>query len=397
MTEEEFYEDLLALPNLKIDSVEKTKNRFIFHCTIQIKESKCPSCLGNTSQRNQYDTRKVRDLKISEREVWLHLRIPQFFCPECNRFFTHKLDWIQAGKSYTKRQSRFIFELCAKQPFTAVAAIANISHKTVERLYYALAEEKINLPNRYAEVRKLGIDEISNKKGKQDYVCVLTDLEKGIQLDILPNRRKETLLAHFQKLGKEFCEQIEVVSCDIWKTYIHVSQECFPNAEIVIDRFHVVKALNEVLDKERKKLRRENKDLDCFKSIKWVLYKRPENCKEEDLKLLDEAFEKSWMLEEIYQLRNTFNSMFDTSPNKEYLQVELEYWIGHATAIKNTFMDTFIGTLKRWIKPISAFASSGITNAVTEGLNNYLRYFKRISFGLPKFKHMRLRILMATE
>ena len=70
--------------------------------------------------------------------------------------------------------------------------------------------------------------------------------------------------------------------------------------------------------------------------------------------------------------------------------------MAHAEALKNQYLDGFIKTLKRWLKPITAYASTGLTNAVTEGLNNYLRYFKRISFGLPKFEHMRLRILMAT-
>jgi transposase len=397
MTEENFYEDLLSIRNLKIDSIEKEKSQLNFYCTIEKRVDKCPSCLGKTSSVNQYDTRKVQDLRISGKEVWLYLRIPQFICSECHRYFTQKLDWISPGKSYTKRQSKWIFELCSKQPFTAVAAIVNLSHKTIERLFYELAEQEINLAKRYAQVRKLGIDEISNRKGKQDYVCVLTDLEKGIQLDILPDRKKQTLLAHFQSLGEDFCNQIEVVSCDIWKTYINVSKECFPNAEIVIDRFHVVKALNDVLDKHRKKLRKEFKKIDCFKNIKWALFKRPEKCNKEQLNSLQKAFEKSWVLEEIYQLRNTFNSMFDITSNKEVLSIELDYWIAHAKVINSEFLDKFIGTLQRWKSPIAAFAATRITNAATEGLNNYLRYFKRISFGLPKFEHMRLRILLATN
>ena len=95
-----------------------------------------------------------------------------------------------------------------------------MSYRTVERLFYKQAEQQIDLEKRYAQVRKLGIDEISNRKGKKDYICVLVDLERGIELDVLPNRKKETLIAHFQSLGQGFCNQIEVVCSDIWKTYI---------------------------------------------------------------------------------------------------------------------------------------------------------------------------------
>ena len=397
MTQEEFYEDLIGFSGLRINSIEKSEQKLIFHCEVTTKVASCPSCLEPTGIINQYTTRKVQDLKISAREVWLHIRVSQFVCPTCNRHFSDNPTWIEKGKSYTKRQAKWIFELCQQQSFTQVGALVNLSWKTVERLFYEMAENLINLPERYAKVRKLGIDEISHRKGKKDYVCVLTDLERGIELDVLPNRKKETLIAHFQSLGVDFCNQIEVVCCDIWKSYIHVSKECFPNAEIVIDRFHVVKAINDVLDFLRKSLRREFKEEDCFKSIKWKLFKRPEKCNEDDFALLQNAFDKSWLLEEIYQLRNTFNSMFDIAKSSQQLEQYLDEWMEFAQKLDYKHLNSFINTLKRWKPQIAAFASERVTNAATEGLNNYLRYFKRISFGLPNFQHMRLRILIATS
>ena len=243
MDELKFYEELLGLSELKITSIEKSPSKFIFHCRYTKELSTCPVCLEPTGKINQTEQRKFRDLKISEREVWLYIQVPQFFCPTCNRYFFTNPDWVMPGKPYTKRQSKWIFEMCKKQSFLQVAQLLNMCPKTVERLFYNTAKQVIDLTNRYANVRKLGIDEISHRKGKKDYACVLTDLERGIQLDVLRDRKKETLLAHFQSLGEDFCNQIEVVSCDIWKTYINVAKECFPNCEVVIDRFHVVKAL----------------------------------------------------------------------------------------------------------------------------------------------------------
>ena len=395
MTQEEFYQELLGFSDLKINSIEKTVSKIIFRCELKTQVATCPNCMEATAKVNQTESRKVQDLKISEREVWLHIKVRQFFCPTCNRYFFDNPEWIEKGKSYTKRQSKWIFELCKKQCFTQVGALVNLSYKTVERLFYHEAENQINLKKRYAQVRKLGIDEISQNKGKKNYACVLVDLERGIQLDVLPNRKKATLIAHFQSLGEEFCHQIEVVCSDIWKTYINVAKELFPNAEIVIDRFHVVKALNDVLDFLRKKLRREFKNEDCFKSIKWKLFKRSEKCNSNDFALLQNAFNKSWLLEEIYQLRNTFNSMFDIAQNKKQLEQHLDLWMEFASQLNFEPLDSFIKTLGRWKTYIAAFATQKITNATTEGLNNFLRYFKRISFGLSNFQHMRLRILIA--
>lgn len=396
MNETQFYQDLLALPGLNVTAVETTEQRIIVHGHLDAEATPCPVCEEPTAIVNQYDTRKVQDLSISGKEVWLHLRIPQLVCSSCGRYFNVPPDWIMPGKSYTRRQAKWVFELCAKQPFTEVAALVNLSHKTVERLYYQVAQEKIDLESRYASVRKLGIDEVSHRKGKRDFVCVLTDLERGIQLDVLPDRKKETLKAHFEALGEHFCSQIEVVACDMWKPYRDVAEACFPNAEVVIDRFHVVKALNKMLDGLRKQLRRKEKDEACFKGIKWLLFKRAEHCTPDEREKLKAAFSKSWLLEEVYQLRGTFHALFDVVTDKAKLAEELQRWMMHAEGLANSYVNTFAGTLRRWLDPITAFASTGLTNAVTEGLNNYLRYFKRISFGLPKFEHMRLRILMAT-
>ena len=87
--------------------------------------------------------------------------------------------------------------------------------------------------------------------------------------------------------------------------------------------------------------------------------------------------------------------MFDIASSKQQLEQYLNSWIDFAEQLNYNHLNKFIRTLKNWKPYIAAFATQRITNAATEGLNNYLRYFKRISFGIPKFEHMRLRILVA--
>ncbi len=186
------------------------------------------------------------------------------------------------------------------------------------------------------------------------------------------------------------------MSCDLWQPYTQVAKHCFPHAKVVIDRFHVVKALNEVLDQLRRALRKQYKNEACYKDLRWKLFKRPEHCSEQDRVALVQALAKSWELREVYALRNTFNALFGTAGDEHYLSDQLDLWIEHAQSIDNEYLNRFIKTLQNWKKSIAAFAAILISNAVTEGLNNYLRYFKRIAFGLPNFEHMRLRILMAT-
>ncbi|MBC7777681.1 MAG: ISL3 family transposase [Phycisphaerae bacterium] len=284
-----------------------------------------------------------------------------------------------------------MFLCCAKQPFSEVGALLNMQAKTVEWIYYAQGEKQLNLRKNYAQVRRLGIDEIAHRKGKGDFCCVLTDLNKNIQLDILPDRKKATLITHFQLLDDDFCQQIQAVSCDIWESYILASQQCFPNASITIDRFHVVKALNQSLGSHRKYLRKTFPKEPVFKDIKWTLFKARLCPREEEN--LPVTFQKNTALEQLVTLRNKFHHLFETAPNAKGLYHQLSQWKEEAERVAIPVLNKFLKTLKNWQQFIANFAESRLTNAATEGLNNIIRYIKRISFGLPNFQHLRLRVL----
>lgn len=391
MQETDFYQQLLSLPDLAVDRIESSAHRITLHCHTTTTQQPCPLCLRPTSYLNQYTRRQVRDLDMSGRQVWLDVRVRQYFCPDCDRYFSEQLGFADSGKSFTHRQAKWIFECCARQPFTAVGALLDVNAKTVERLYYQHLHAELDLPARYAAVRRLGIDEISHRKGKGSYCCVLTDLDRNIALDVLPNRLKETLIAHFKQLGPKFCNQIESVSYDMWPAYHTVSQQFFPQAVHVVDRFHVVKALNKSLDSLRRKLRREQPQVEAFIDIKWDLFKaQPTAAQEVRLKA---AFAHSPLLADFVALRNDFQMRFESATNPDELEQALHKWIEKARIIRQRSIIDFIHTLSNWLRPIANFAHQRLTNAATEGLNNVIRYVKRISYGLPKFEHLRLRVL----
>lgn len=391
MQEINFYEQLLALPDVQVQRVEYTATRITLFCQLKTHHQPCPNCLKLTSEVNQYTSRQVRDLDMSGRQVWLQLRIRPFVCQDCNRYFSESVGFAQDGKSYTQRQAKWVVECCARQPFTEVGALLDVCPKTVERLYYNHVQTHLHLPARYAQVKRLGIDEIAHRKGKAHYACVLTDLDRGIALDILPSRSKQALLVHFQKTGPSFCQQIESVSFDMWPAYNRVSEQCFPQAVRVVDRFHVVKAFNQVLDRLRRKLRYDHPWKLAFVNIKWVLFKA-HPAPDEQLQLA-QAFKQSPLLKAVVELRNSFHAYFENAPDSPTLLSNLQTWMGEVKALGYAGFDAFLTTLTNWLEPIANFAHQRLTNAATEGLNNVIRYVKRISYGIPNFEHLRLRVL----
>lgn len=187
MTELTIYEDLLRLPGLRIDRILSGDRRMEIYGQVDEGPQACPNCGELSSQVHQYTLREIRDLDMSGRQVWLHLEMKQYECVTCRRFFTQRLSWADPNKSYTRRQSKFIFEMCRHQSYSQVGAIVDMPAKSVERLFMNYATKEAKVGKRLGQVRRLGIDEISGRKGCGSYCCVLTDLDRGIHIDIEVN------------------------------------------------------------------------------------------------------------------------------------------------------------------------------------------------------------------
>lgn len=395
----DLYTSLLDLPNLKITNVILSKIKIDIFCETETSSWKCSICKTDKTAVHQRTTRILRDLNIGARYVYLHVLNKQFYCWDCHHYFHEELSFAEANKSFTIRQADFMFLISQHQDYQSTGAILNINAKTVERAVLSKCEQLIDssLPKNYEQVRVLGIDEQSYKKGKKDYVCVLTDLQRGTYLDILPNRKKETLLTHFKSLGETFCNQITEVSCDCWDTYINVAKECFPNADIVLDRFHFTKQLNESLKKYLKEtestLKPLLKDKKDFSKLKKIVNIQFHLLSDQQLDLLEFAFEKDEKLKEIYFNREEFHRILDNTTEKEIALQKIDNWIKTTTEKQFSYFDDFINSLKNTKNYIANYVKNRVSNAVTEGLNNVLRVIKRFSYGMPNFKNLRLRTL----
>ena len=342
---------------------------------------------------NDRTTRKLRDLNISERAVYLLVSVRQFRCPTCGSCPTERLPFADANKSYTHRQARYVFALARKQAYGEVGAVVDMHAKTVERLVLHECERALQLPARYAGLRRLGIDEQSHRKGKQHFICLLTNLDTGTLVDILPNRKKETLVAYFQQLGPAFCQQLTTVSCDIWPPYLAVAACCFPQATLVLDRFHVVKLLNQGLDGLRRRLRREAPNEAGYKQLKWLIFKQYHRLTDAELDALDAAFSGSAELKTAYFRREEFHAILDRPQAVTLAMSCLDEWVARIRRQQLTLFDSFIGTLQRHKEHIANYVLDQVSNAVTEGLNNLVRSIRRCAFGMPNFQHLRLRVM----
>jgi len=109
----------------------------------------------------------------------------------------------------------------------------------------------------YPPVKVLCLDEFTIHKGHGSYRLVISAPELGVVLDVLPDRLKETLEAWFAQRGSAWCEQVEVCCADMWDAYHTVAKVKLPNAQCVVDRFHVMENLTDALTTARRTLQKQ--------------------------------------------------------------------------------------------------------------------------------------------
>jgi len=244
----------------------------------------------------------------------------------------------------------------------------------------------------------LGIDEISMPKGHRDFVCVITDIDSKRVIEVLENRLKETLVAYFTSLPSSVRQSIRYVSIDMWEGYYQAVVEALPKrVKIVVDRFHVMKNLNDALTKGRREIQRgmSKEDRDELKGLCWILVKNEDNLDEEEKAKLRAMYKRCPELKACHRLKEDFRSIFEEETSRIKAKARLDVWKNRVRKTELKSLDGFLTTLDNWEEWILNYFSSGkITNGVVEGINNKLKLIKRRAYGYRNKDNFRQRVLV---
>jgi transposase len=145
---------------------------------------------------------------------------------------------------------------------------------------------------------------------------------------------------------------------------------------------------------DRKSLRKDFPDEECFKHLRWTLLKSPDDLSEDEQKTLNQAFLISPDLQEVYQLRKDLKAIFDLDLTKDQASLKVEEWQEKAQKINSKPIESFLKTLNNWKDKVLNFFHQRHTNAVVEGLNNAIRGIIRRSFGFHSFENLKRRVLV---
>jgi len=194
--------------------------------------------------------RRWRSLDLGATPAWLEAEAPRVDC------YVHgptviAVPWAWHGAGHTRAFDDMVAWLAVHTSKTAVAQLMRVAWRTVGAIVARVSADAERLTDRLAGLRRIGIDELSYKKGHRYITCVV-DHDTGRLVWAAPGRDKATLHLFFDALGRDRCEQITHVSADGADWIAAVVAERCPDAVQAADPFHVVSWATDALDAVRR-------------------------------------------------------------------------------------------------------------------------------------------------
>lgn len=178
-------------------------------------------------------------------------------------------------------------------------------------------------------------------------------------------------------------EQIEEVSVDMWGGFPKVVKMVFPNAILVIDRFHVMQATNKELDK----IRRQAKITE--RGSKFILLRNRVDLTDSQASKLDGYLERSKRLRKAYELKEELRAIYESPLTVEAGRLHVEDWLKRAQTIYSEVTQT----IRNHIDGICNYFRNRTTSGAMEGINNRIKLIKRQAYGFRNFGNFRRRLL----
>jgi transposase len=231
-------------------------------------------------------------------------------------------------------------------------------------------------------LKSIGVDEISYKK-RHRYATLVYDLDRARVVWVGAGKGRDTIDRFFnQALSAGQKERIRWASSDMSLAYTEAIKAHCPKATLVIDRFHVVKALNEAVDEVRKEQWRElgTEKRKAIKGLRWLLGRSPATRTKADTRQLHQLARGNRRIYRAWLLKDEFEHFW----SYRYVgsaKAFLKRWMTAALKSRLPSMRDFVNTLRQHSANILTYVERSLTNAVAEGINRIVKIAKNRASG----------------
>ncbi len=277
---------------------------------------------------------------------------------------------------------------------TKTAILLRTSFDSINHMMHRAVQRGLARRENTTVISPLGIDEKSFKSNHH-YVTVLSDLDRRRVLDVVEHRTEaatQDLIA--KALTKEQQHSVKAICMDMWKPFMKTSRASLPHADIVHDRFHVIKYLNDAVDATRRKETKQlvQQNIGVLTGTRFIFLKNSENLTDAQRLRFEQLQSVNLATSEAWRMKENFRGFFD-SANLQDATNFIHQWFNNVQASSIDAMKKVALTFQNHLQGLLNYVTHKITNSVAEGLNALIQEIKFVARGFRRFENFRIAIL----
>jgi transposase len=327
--------------------------------------------------------RRWRALDLATTFCFLEADAPRVRCRQ-HGVVVAAVPWARHGSRFTRSFEDQVSWLAVNTSKTAVAELMRVAWRSVGQILERVASEQQAKVDLLDGLRRIGIDEISHRKG-QRYLTVVVDHHSGRLVWAAAGRDSKTVHAFFDAVGEERCKELELVSADMAGWISGPIAERCPQAERCVDPFHVVMLATDALDQVRREVwnearRQGNMQLARdLKGARFAVWKNPENLTERQRSKLSMIQNTNARLYRAYLLKEQLRQIYQLPADQA--ERLLDRWLAWARRSRLPAFVKLARTITQQRSGILAAIQHGLSNARIEQINTQIRLIARRAFG----------------
>ena len=389
MSTKDYSAELLKMEGVQIEKLDETEKEIILQISMERKMHICKRCGGKTGRIHDYRVREVRDLELRGKPVRLLYRRRRYVCPACGKRFSEDNGFVGRYMRFTHRTAEKIMQLLRRR--SSMKDIAKDTGTSVSGVKRVLGIMPVSKPQRLPQA--LSFDEFKGDTGGQPFQCIVADPLNRRVFDILPDRTAATIQEYLRPFPNR--DEVKYVVMDMNRGFRNIARTFLPNAQIIIDRFHVVRCCTElwktsgVLSKPRFPRHRggtSSAQASTARPSRPSL-RRGSRRRGRHAPLLGQ-------LVQAYALKEAFYHFMD-APDRLAASQRLDFWLDACDRLDLPEFGSCRKTLVNWRPYILNAFDFRLSNGFTEGCNNAIKTLKRVAFGFRSFRSFRARILLS--
>lgn len=316
-------------------------------------------------------------------------------CSRCG-VKVEQLPWSEGKHSCCKVYRHFLAVWARRLSWKETAQCFNASWDNVCRSVQWVVG--YGLKHRDLEgVEAIGVDEVAYSKG-HNYMTLVYQIDNAQKrlLAVIKDRKTESLDGFFDEMGATWCGKINVVCSDMWKPYLKVIADKLPRALNILDRFHIVKKLNEAVNKVRVEEVKKHKAGDfepLLTGSKFCFLKRPENLSPKQSEKLEDLLQYDYKTVRAYFHKEAFDAFWKYD-SPYWAKWFLKKWCTRVMRSQLEPMKKFVKTLRNHEDLLMNYfkANKQYSSGVVEGLNLRVNLSMRKAYGYRSFELLQVSL-----